>query len=95
MATFDRRKNNWQHDLRHSRADCSAAESCGRSPKRSADCHQQDPSGVCIKRLIEFGAADIGENRVQEAEEKIPRMGATQRAGTSSDTFRPIKRGVP
>ena len=28
-----------------------------------------------IKRAIEFGAVDIGENRVQEAEEKISRVG--------------------
>ncbi len=28
-----------------------------------------------IKRVIEFGAVDIGENRVQEAEEKISRVG--------------------
>src|SRR5829696_89931 len=28
-----------------------------------------------IKRVIEFGAVDIGENRVQEAEEKIAEVG--------------------
>ena len=28
-----------------------------------------------IKLVIEFGAVDIGENRVQEAEEKISRVG--------------------
>jgi len=32
------------------------------------------PSSL-IKRLIELGAADLGENRVQEAEGKIPEVG--------------------
>src|ERR1051325_8670632 len=32
------------------------------------------PASV-IKRVIEFGALDIGENRVQEAEEKIADVG--------------------
>ena len=30
---------------------------------------------LVIKKVIEFGATDIGENRVQEAEEKIAEVG--------------------
>ena len=78
MANVDhRRKNNWQHDLRA----CATGlprlrRNCGRSPEevKLIAISKTHPASV-IKRLIELGAADIGENRVQEAEEKIAEIG--------------------
>ncbi len=54
----------------------AAAESCGRAPEevRLIAISKTHPASV-IKRVIEFGAADIGENRVQEAEGKITEVG--------------------
>lgn len=54
----------------------TAANSCGRSPEevRLIAISKTHPASV-IKRVIEFGAADIGENRVQEAEGKIMEVG--------------------
>ena len=54
----------------------AAAESCGRHPEdvRLIAISKTHPASV-IKRVIEFGAADIGENRVQEAEGKITELG--------------------
>jgi len=54
----------------------AAAQSCGRAAeevKLIAISKTHPPSE--IKRLIGFGALDIGENRVQEAEEKIAEVG--------------------
>ena len=54
----------------------AAAKSCGRTPEevRLIAISKTHPASV-IKRVIEFGAADIGENRVQEAEAKITELG--------------------
>jgi len=54
----------------------AAARSCGRSPEeiRLIAISKTHPASL-IKSLIELGATDLGENRVQEAEEKIPQLG--------------------
>ncbi|MEN3327445.1 MAG: dependent protein [Acidobacteriota bacterium] len=54
----------------------AAAKSCGRLPEevRLIAISKTHPASV-IKRVIEFGAADLGENRVQEAEGKIAEVG--------------------
>jgi len=54
----------------------AAANSCGRRPEevRLIAISKTHPASA-IKRVIEFGAADIGENRVQEAEGKIMEVG--------------------
>ncbi|HJT64991.1 MAG TPA: YggS family pyridoxal phosphate-dependent enzyme [Pyrinomonadaceae bacterium] len=53
-----------------------AARRCGRSPKevRLIAISKTHPASL-IRSLIELGATDLGENRVQEAEEKIPQVG--------------------
>lgn len=54
----------------------AAAERCGRSPNEVAliAISKTHPASA-VARLIELGAVDIGENRVQEAEEKIAEVG--------------------
>jgi len=54
----------------------AAEKSCGRPPEEVTliAISKTHPASV-IKRVIEFGAADIGENRVQEAEGKIVELG--------------------
>jgi PLP dependent protein len=54
----------------------NAARSCGRAPEevRLIAISKTHPAPA-IKRLIELGASDLGENRVQEAEEKITEIG--------------------
>jgi pyridoxal phosphate enzyme (YggS family) len=54
----------------------AAAESCGRPADdiKLIAISKTHPASV-IKKVIEFGAADIGENRVQEAEDKIVEVG--------------------
>jgi len=54
----------------------AAAKKSGRSPEevRLIAISKTHPASL-IKSLIELGATDLGENRVQEAEEKIPRVG--------------------
>lgn len=54
----------------------AAAKSCGRELEevRLIAISKTHPASV-IKRVIEFGALDIGENRVQEAEGKIAEVG--------------------
>ena len=54
----------------------AAAKKCGRVPDevRLIAISKTHPASI-IKRVIEFGAADIGENRVQEAEGKIAEVG--------------------
>ncbi|HSL54023.1 MAG TPA: YggS family pyridoxal phosphate-dependent enzyme [Pyrinomonadaceae bacterium] len=54
----------------------AAAARCGRpaGEVRLVAISKTHPASV-IKRVIEFGAVDIGENRVQEAEEKIAELG--------------------
>jgi pyridoxal phosphate enzyme (YggS family) len=54
----------------------AAAKSAGRGAEevKLIAISKTHPASV-IKRVIEFGAVDIGENRVQEAEEKISRIG--------------------
>src|SRR5678815_3573094 len=54
----------------------AAANSRGRSPEevKLIAISKTHPASV-IKRVIEFGAVDIGENRIQEAEEKIAEVG--------------------
>jgi pyridoxal phosphate enzyme (YggS family) len=53
----------------------AAARSCGRSPEeiRLIAISKTHPASL-IRKLIELGATDLGENRVQEAEEKIPQV---------------------
>ncbi|HET9479068.1 MAG TPA: YggS family pyridoxal phosphate-dependent enzyme [Pyrinomonadaceae bacterium] len=56
----------------------AAARSSGRAPEEVtliAVSKTHPPS--LISRLIELGATDLGENRVQEAESKIPEVGRT------------------
>jgi len=54
----------------------AAAKRIGRVPEEITliAISKTHPASV-IKRVIEFGAADIGENRVQEAERKIAEVG--------------------
>ena len=54
----------------------AAAKRCGRPADeiKLIAISKTHPASV-IKRVIEFGALDIGENRVQEAEEKIVEVG--------------------
>jgi len=57
----------------------AAARSSGRSPEEVtliAISKTHPPS--LISSLIELGATDLGENRVQEAESKIPEVGRTK-----------------
>jgi pyridoxal phosphate enzyme (YggS family) len=53
-----------------------AAEKAGRQPEEVAliAISKTHPAAV-VKHLIELGATDVGENRVQEAEEKIAEVG--------------------
>ena len=55
-----------------------AARSCGRSPDEVTliAISKTHPANL-IKELVELGATDLGENRVQEAEGKIPEVGRT------------------
>jgi len=54
----------------------AAARVCGRSPDevKLIAISKTHPASV-IRTLIELGATDLGENRVQEAEEKIAEIG--------------------
>ena len=54
----------------------AAANACGRSPEEVGliAISKTHPASV-IRTLIELGASDLGENRVQEAEEKITEIG--------------------
>ena len=54
----------------------AAAVRCGRAPEevRLIAISKTHPAAM-VKQLIEFGAVDIGENRVQEAEQKIAEIG--------------------
>jgi len=54
----------------------TAARKCSRAPEevRLIAISKTHPATV-VRRLIEFGAVDIGENRVQEAEQKITEIG--------------------
>jgi PLP dependent protein len=54
----------------------TAAERCGREPKEVTliSISKTHPSSL-VKDLVALGATDLGENRVQEAEEKIPEVG--------------------
>jgi PLP dependent protein len=54
----------------------AAAENCGRAAGevKLIAISKTHPASA-IKKVIEFGAVDIGENRVQEAEEKIAEVG--------------------
>src|ERR1051325_7988433 len=54
----------------------AAAERCGRSPDevKLIAISKTHPASA-VKALIELGATDVGENRVQEAEAKITEVG--------------------
>ncbi len=54
----------------------TAALQCGRDPREVTliAISKTHPAEV-VKSLVALGAADLGENRVQEAEEKIPQVG--------------------
>lgn len=56
----------------------AAARGCGRSPEDITliAISKTHPASL-ISSLIELGATDLGENRVQEAEGKIPQVGRT------------------
>lgn len=56
----------------------AAAEECGRNPEEVTliAISKTHPASV-VKELIDLGATDLGENRVQEAETKIPEVGRT------------------
>lgn len=53
-----------------------AAQNCGRKPDEITliAISKTHPASL-VKNLIELGATDLGENRVQEAETKIPEVG--------------------
>ena len=54
----------------------AAAQNCGREAHEvSLIAISKTHPAAMIKSLIEFGATDIGENRVQEAEQKIHEVG--------------------
>ena len=57
----------------------AAARGCGRSPAEVTliAISKTHPASL-INSLIELGATDLGENRVQEAEGKIPAVGQTR-----------------
>ena len=57
----------------------AAAHRCGRAPEhvKLIAISKTHPASV-VRRLVEFGAVDFGENRVQEAEEKITEIGRDQ-----------------
>ena len=57
----------------------AAARECGRDPEEVTliAISKTHPASV-IKELIELGATDLGENRVQEAETKIPEVGRSE-----------------
>jgi pyridoxal phosphate enzyme (YggS family) len=61
----------------------AAAEKCGRNPEEVTliAISKTHPASL-IKELIELGATDLGENRVQEAETKIPEVGRDEAAET-------------
>ena len=56
----------------------ATAEGCGRRPEEVTliAISKTHPASL-IKELTELGATDLGENRVQEAEGKIPEVGRT------------------
>jgi pyridoxal phosphate enzyme (YggS family) len=56
----------------------AAARSCGREPQEVTliAISKTHPASL-INSLVELGATDLGENRVQEAEEKIAEVGRT------------------
>lgn len=60
-----------------------AAETCGRRPEDVTliAISKTHPASV-IEKLIELGATDLGENRVQEAETKIPELGRSEAGAT-------------
>src|SRR6185437_3481329 len=77
MAHVDPAKDELAERLAGIRARISAAaQSCGRPAEevKLIAISKTHPASV-IKRVIEFGAVDIGENRVQEAEGKIMEVG--------------------
>lgn len=77
MANFDQPQDELALRLAaiHARI-AAAAKRCGRDANevRLIAISKTHPASV-IKRVIEFGALDVGENRVQEAEEKIVEVG--------------------
>lgn len=77
MADFDPAQDQLAMRLAAIRARiAAAAKNCGREPDEITliAISKTHPASV-IKRVIEFGALDVGENRVQEAEEKIAELG--------------------
>ena len=56
----------------------NTAQRCGRDPREVTliAISKTHPPEV-VKSLVELGATDLGENRVQEAEDKIPQVGRT------------------
>lgn len=77
MADFDPAQDQLAVRLAAIRARiAAAAKNCGREPDEITliAISKTHPASV-IKRVIEFGALDVGENRVQEAEEKIAELG--------------------
>jgi len=63
----------------------AAAEQCGRKPEEVTliAISKTHPAGL-VRELIELGATDLGENRVQEAELKIPEVGRSETGGTGA-----------
>jgi pyridoxal phosphate enzyme (YggS family) len=54
----------------------AAAQSCGRNPDEvTLIAISKTHPAAAIKRLIDLGGADVGENRVQEADAKISEIG--------------------
>src|ERR1044072_405925 len=57
----------------------SAAQKCGRSPNEvTLIAISKTHPASAVRQLLELGTADVGENRVQEASEKITEIGRDQ-----------------
>ena len=77
MATVDPTQEQLAARLATVRARiAAAAEKCGRAPGEVTlvAISKTHPASV-VKQLIELGTADVGENRVQEAAEKVNEVG--------------------
>jgi len=77
MANADPAETTLAERFAHVRAGiAAAAASCGRDTREvTLVAISKTHPAAAVKRLIELGATDVGENRVQEAEEKITAVG--------------------
>jgi pyridoxal phosphate enzyme (YggS family) len=77
MATVDPAQEQLAARLAGVRARiAAAAQKCGRSPDEvTLIAISKTHPASAIKQLLELGTADVGENRVQEADEKLTEIG--------------------